>query len=372
MGDLAPPRAFGARAASASIFVATIAGTLIVIGLVLSLDLFLARIDRRESDDHAASEYAAGIALLRDGHAADAAERFGTAVSIDRANLSYSLALAEAMLEEGRAADAEATLRGLLERSENDGAINLTMAHVMQREGRIEEAKAYLHRAVFGRWGADSLAARRGARFELIDLLARTGASRELLAEILPFEETSLDSLDFRRRLGHLFILAGSPARAANIFRDVLRRSPEDPDAYAGMGEAALALGNFRTARADFAEAARRRPDDADIAGRLAIADTVLALDPNARAIGSAEQYARSRALLVRTLALVAPCGIALGAAGDSAQQMLARSPAARGPDAMTERMIALSIDLWAMRPSSCAVAKRDEAVRIVIDRLAQ
>jgi predicted Zn-dependent protease len=264
------------RTASTSAFVATFAVILIATALLLSLDLLLARIDRRESDAHAANEYSDGLALLASGRPGEAADMFEAAAAIDRGNVSYGLALGEALLEEGRISDAEATLKPLLDRAENDGAVNLTMAHVMLRENKIQEVKAYLHRAIFGRWGADSLARRTQARFELIDLLARSGSPRELLAELLPLEETSPDSTALRRRLGHLFILAGSPARAAAIFREMVRRDASDADAYAGLGEAALALGNLRTARADLAEASRLRPDDANIAHKLATADTVL------------------------------------------------------------------------------------------------
>src|ERR1041385_5771683 len=216
------------RVANASIFIGTIAAIVVLILLFLSFDLFLAGIDRRESSAHAASEYADGLALLRGGHASDAAQHFEIAVGIDRANLDYSLALAEAMLRDGRIAEAEATLRSLLERAENDGAVNVTMAHVMLREGHVADAKAFLHRAIFGRWGADSVQRRYQARFELIDLLASRGSARELLAELLPFEDVSPDSVALRRRLGNLFLAAGSPARAASMFREVLKRDPSD------------------------------------------------------------------------------------------------------------------------------------------------
>lgn len=355
----------------ASIFVATIAATLITIGVLLFFDLFLARVDERESRAHAASEYAAGSELLRAGRASEAADRFGAAVAIERTNVNYALALGEAMLDEGRPADAEATLKALLERTENDGAVNLTMARVMEREGRIEEAKAYYHRAVFGRWGADSIARRTEARFGLIDLLARRGAARELLAELLPIEGTSPDSVALRRRLGQLFLLAGSPARAANMFREVLRREPEDADAYAGLGEAALAGGNLRTARADFTEASRLRPDDAAIQGRLVIVDSALALDPTARGLGSHDRYERSRILLARTLAALASCGPAEGSLADSARAKLSRTVRASGEDAASDAVTAAAVDLWASRPASCG-AVPDEPLRLVHARLAQ
>ena len=192
------------RVANASIFMGTIAGIVVLIGLLLSFDLFLAHLDQRESATRAASEYQSGVSALRAGRPSDAADHFGAAVGIERSNVNYALALGEAMLQEGRTADAEATLRTLLERAENDGAVNLTMAHVMVREARTEDAKAYLHRAIFGRWGADSIERRNQARFELIDLLAKRGTPRELLAELLPLEEVSPDSVALRLRLGKL------------------------------------------------------------------------------------------------------------------------------------------------------------------------
>jgi len=363
------------RATHASIFVATIVGIVVLIGALLSFDLFLARIDRRESDAHAADEYDEGVRLLQQGRASAAVERFGTAASIDRANLNYALALGEAMLRAGRAADADTTLRALLDRAENDGAINLAMAHVMIDEGKAQDAKAYLHRAIYGRWGADSVEKRRQARFELIDLLARRGQARELLAELLPFEEVPADSVDLRRRLGKLFLLADSPARAANMFREVLHRDPSDAAAYAGMGEAALALGNFRTARADFLAAERLRPNAADLAERRALADTVLALDPTARGIGGRARYARSQTLLKRTLALWDACSAAAPARADAARQLLARNttvPRGDALDAASEAMIAAAVDLWAARPAACEATHPDEALRLVQLRLAQ
>jgi thioredoxin-like negative regulator of GroEL len=363
----------GRQLTSAPVFVATLAGALVAIVLLLFLDLFLARIDQRESDGHAASEYADGLTLLAAGQAQEAAARLGAAVAIDRRNVRYALALSQAMLVQGRITDAEATLKGLLDRAENDGAVNLTMARVMLREGRIGDAKAYFHRAIFGRWGADSVARRTQARFELIDLLAQQGPPGELLAELLPFEATSPDSLALRRRLGHLFILAGSPARAATIFRDVLRRDPRDADAYAGMGEAALALGNFRTAHADLAEASRLRPGDMAITRNLALADTVSALDPTARGIGSHERYMRSRKLLSRTILAIRLCGPPGGSArADSGLVLVSTfTPAAREESA-GEAMLSLAADLWASRTVSCAPATADEVLRLVHHRVAQ
>ncbi len=354
-------------------FVATLAGVLLATALFLSFDIFLARLDRSASDAHAASEYADGLALLAAGRPSDASARFGAAVAIDRQNVNYALALGQALLEQGRTTDAEATLRALLDRAENDGAVNLTMAHVMLRENRPADAKAYFHRAIFGRWGADSVARRTQARFELIDMLAARGDSRELLAELLPFEETSPDSTALRRRLGRLFILAGSPARAAAMFGEVLRRDPEDATAYAGMGEAALELGNFRTARADLAKAAELRPEDPAIARSLAVADSVLSLDPTARGIGAHERYVRSQTLLARTIAVLGACSpSAASALADSARAVLSMGVPARREAAQGEAMLASATDLWAAQAATCAPAANDKVLWLVQTHLAQ
>jgi predicted Zn-dependent protease len=365
------------RVVNAPLFIATIGGIAALIVMFLSLDLFLAHIDQRESMSRAAAEYTSGVALLREGRAADARDHFQIAVSIERSNIDYSLALAEALLEEGRVTDAESTLQSLLQRAENDGAVNLTMARAMVRQGRAEEAKAYFHRAIFGRWGADSVPRRYEARFELIDFLAAQGASRELLAELLPMEDVPSDSLSLRRKLGGLFILAGSPARAANMFREVIRNDPDDGQAYAGMGRAELALGNFRTARADLAEAVRRLPDDSAVARRFALADTVLSLDPTARGIGSRARLDRSRALLLRVASRVESCGGPRAAVVDSAIALLARTSARsrRGPvdfDAEAEPILAAAADTWAGRPRGCASAASDEVLPLLITRITQ
>jgi len=361
----------GDRLASASMFMGTILGTIVLIGVMLSLDLFLARVDSRESARHAASEYSAGIRLLQQGRANDAAERFGAAVAINRSNVNYALALGEAQLDDGRTSEAEATIKALLDRAGNDGAVNLTMAHVLEHQNRLQEAKAYYHRAIFGRWGADSTIQRRQARFELIELLAGHGAGGELLAELLPFEETPADSVALRRRLGHLFNLAGSPGRAANMFRDLVRRDPTDADAYAGMGDAALAMGNLKTARADLAEALRLNPGSAQLERRLAIADTALSLDPTARGITAAQRFARSRGLLARTLAMISPCE-APSPLLDSIVALLRRSPSTGTSEGDAEALVGRATVLWNAKPARCDRAAPDEVLQVLQTRLAQ
>lgn len=345
-----------APSASAPVFVATFAGLLVLIVVLLFLDIALARIDRNESTMHAVQLYQEGRSLLAGGDAHEASDRFASALAIERNNVPYALGLAEAMMRDGRNEDAEQTLADVLDRAANDGAVNLLMARLLERTGRAGEATVYFHRAIFGRWGADSAQRRTEARFELVDLLARRKDGGAMLAELLPLQATLPDNPAVRRRLAHLFLQAGSPRRAMDILREFLVRDTKDADAYVGMAEGALALGNFFTARADFAEAARLQPDDPGIAARLALADTVLILDPGARRLDEAERGKRAQALLVRAVAERERCAPSpsLDTAMDSAQSRLV-APAGAATAERTDATTRLATSLWSARPARCA-----------------
>ena len=198
--------------ATPSEFVFVLALTLVAILLLVIADTALARIDRTATRLTAADEYRVGENLIRHNRLHDAIEHLRTAASLDRERPVYTVALAQAVLAEGRPLDAEQMLIPLLERDARDGGANLAMARVLARQDRIEEAKSYYHRAIYGVWPGDAARSRAIARFELIDLLAQSGAREELLAELLPIQDESPDDTVLRSRVANYFLLAGSPA----------------------------------------------------------------------------------------------------------------------------------------------------------------
>jgi len=364
-------------AASISEFIATFAVILAtVVGLVL-FDTALARIDSRERKVSAAREFAAGEQLVAEGKKDQAIEHLRTASTLDGENTRYATALADAVLADGRPNDAELLLVPLLERNATDGAANLTMARVLFKQGKIEQAKAYYHRAIYGLWPRGAEDNRTAARFELIDLLASTDARQELLAELLPIQDDSTNSLAQRKRIAHLFVVAGSPSRAVTIFRDVLRHDAKDADAYIGLAEAALSLGDFATAKADLVAAQKLSPQDSSsIQARISVTDSVIALDPTQRGLSLAEQYRRSRNLVQLTLASVRKClgtqapdvAAALGSAGAS----LVASAAAASQSQSIDQTLLLAEQLWALRRGRCAAERPDGALALVQNRITQ
>ncbi|MGI8400335.1 MAG: hypothetical protein ACR2NS_01865, partial [Gemmatimonadaceae bacterium] len=168
----------------------------------------------------------------------------------------------------------------------------------------------------------------------------------------------------------------GSPARAAAIFLDVLRHNARDADAYVGGGDAARALRDYPSARADFASALRLSPDDSAIMLRAKLADSVTAIDPTQRGLALDEQARRSRNLLTMTIASARKClgtdAPQVAAALDSVTHGLVASSGARSQ--AIEENLALAGQLWQMRSTKCSaiVPHDEEALSLVQDRVAR
>jgi tetratricopeptide (TPR) repeat protein len=362
-------------AASVSEFIATFT---LILGAILGLLLFdtaLAKVDIGQRKSYGAREFAIGEQLLAQGKLEEATEHLRTASTLDGDNSAYATALAQATLVGGRPSAAEQILLPLLERVPTDGAANLAMARVLVKEGRLEEAKSYYHRAIYGLWPRGADQNRIASRFELIDILAQTNAKQELLSELLPIQDDSANGTAQRKRIAHLFVLAGSPARAVTIYRDLLRRDSHDADAYVGLADAALSLGDFATGRADLLAAQKLLPEDStSIGARISLADSAIALDPTQRGLSLAEQARRSRNILQMTLKSARSCLSAqdpqVAAALDAAGVLM--SPSAAGQAQSIEQNLSLAEQLWGLRRTRCAPERDAGALALVHIRIAQ
>jgi tetratricopeptide (TPR) repeat protein len=363
--------------ADAGVFLGTFALIFLAMGGLFGADLFLAGLERAEQRSEARHAYEEAGALLREGRRDQAVDRLHAAVAAERDNPVYQRALAAALLADGKAAEAQALAADRLQRAPTDAAASLIVARALVQEGKRQEAVSYFHRAIYGQWDANPAGNRVRARFELVDILAAMGDQKELLAELLPLQDEAPADLATRRRMARLFLEAGAPTRAAEIFRDLLHADPRDAGAYAGLGDAELARGNYRSARADFSTASRLAPEDSAIAGRLELVQRVIALDPTQRGLGSDEQYRRSVALLGLTLQAADSCTSARDSAAgllDSVRVAVsAPAPRRKRQDAF-EANLAWAERLWDLRGRACPgrTAPTEESIRLVLDRVAQ
>jgi len=364
--------------ASLSEFLLTFAVILSTIVGLLLFDTALARVDKTASSATALQEYKRGESLLSTGRLDDAIDHFRNAATLDRNRSLYTVSLAQAILLQGRPAVAEQLLRPALERDPNDGATNLELARVLSAEGKTDEAKLYYHRAIYETWQGTGVEQHRtAARFELIDLLAQGGDKQDLLSELLPIQDEA-QSDSARLKIAHLFIVAGSPERASDMYRAILRQNPRDAAAYVGLADATLALGNFSTAHDHLEAAQRLAPEDTVIKKRMALTDTVIAMDPGQRGLTIDEQLRRSRALVQRTITAARRCldvqSPEVAAALDSVTRGLVAS-AANVPRAQAiEENLSIAGTLWRMRGTRCAAQDRpdEEPLRLIQEKIAQ
>ena len=362
---------------SAKAVLGTLALVVAAIAVLFAVDTLLATLDRAARRAEAAQLFSQGRRLAAAGRHPEAVDRFLSALSIDRGNHEYRLDLARAQLAAGRLAAADSTLIRLLQEHGTDGEANLALGRVLAREGRLQEATAYYHRAIYGLWARDPELNRSQARLELIDLLARTGAKQELLAELLPLEGTGIADSGLRRRVGHLFVLAGAPERGAAIFHDLLRRNGRDADSYAGLAEAELAQGSYRAAAADFRAALRLQPRNAETARRLQLVTQVRSLDPMQRGLATAERERRSGEVLQLAIGATERClgtGVSdtVRAAVDSAKAAFAAEVQPSRRDEALERNLRLAERLRALGGVQCrnAASIPERALDLVLAKL--
>lgn len=338
-------------------------------------DTFLEKAEQSESHTEAQRLFREGDAFLRKGDARDAIERFRSALTLARNNPQYELALARALFASGQLNDAEQVVSGLLDRDPGSGDANLTMARILAKQGKFADADFYYHRAIYGKWPEDATRRSLEVRLELVDLLARQGDKQALLAELLPLEDAKLD-LQTREHIANLYITAGSPNRAAQIFRQILHEQPSNPEAFAGLGTAEFAKGNYRTAHVDFLIASRLKPADAELKKQLNLSSEVLALDPTMRGLSSKERFKRSTQLLDLASQAVRKC-LAPGVSQpllDDADAALKRKVRPRDVSDATEANVDLAEKLWQLRKKQCkqGPTEDEQAMALVLAKIAQ
>jgi tetratricopeptide (TPR) repeat protein len=368
-----------------------IAIIVIAIAGLTALDVFLEKTQQAELESSAQRFYLDGTRLLKQGKAEQAVELLRRAHALVRQNANYELELINALMAAGKIDEAEPLMNEVLQREPNDGRANLIAARLSVKKGRTADAEAYYHRAIYGEWPGGSgnaddsgQAARHqiSARMELIDFLVEKGKKQELLAELLPLEEEAGNDPVIEKKLGRLFLVAGSPSRAADVYRALIQQDPKDPEAYAGLGEAELEQGRYREAKAAFVTAVAHKPDDASLRERMQLANTMTALDPTPRQLASVEKYRRGLRILELSRASLERCVashpyVSSNQADEllkAAQDALSRKAPAHVTNELAEETLGLAEKMWQARIKMCgaSTSAEEEPLRLIMERLAR
>lgn len=315
---------------------------------------FVTSFYRQERNSYGQMHYDRGQALRAKGQPGEAAEEFRQALLFSPDKTEYRVSLGAALIAAGRLNEAQAHLEQLLQDDPTNGRLNVMLAEVAARRHRTQQAIDYYHRAVYEYWPTNQAADRRSARWELIGLLGQVGRRNEAVGELMQLYANAPADPKIRAKVGFLLLGYGAASEASQVFRDLARDMPQDPQAHKGLAEVYFAMGDFLSARHEYQRAARLAPKDSQIAEELGLTNSVVEVDPGLPDITSQERFRRSRNLLRRVLADLGGCAVN----GDLAERLqgarkLLDSKQSIGED-VSLQLQNMSQQLWNDRASFC------------------
>jgi tetratricopeptide (TPR) repeat protein len=346
--------------------VAVTLGVLILIGLVT-------RTYQNDRIKRAATAYQAGIALVAQGSTDDAIERFRTALSTTPNNKEYRLALGSALVQGEHFDEASLYLNGILKSDPENGPANLEMARVMAKQGTLAQTSAAYHKAIFGVWPKGREQERQEAVLELADYLFAHGAQAEAALELVGLARQNQTTLAMKERAAEKLLSFHEPGQALAVFREIVATNPHDGNAWAGLGEAQFALGDYPSAEVSLQNGATWGSGDQNVAAHLKITQDILSMDPWVRGESVAERYHRSVNLLRHMLDLVEMCKPPLANAPDLSR-LVARASQQLKQDRSqnTETAganVSMAEDLWVANQKWCGTSP-DPALALVMPLL--
>jgi CIC family chloride channel protein len=319
--------------------------------------------------------YKTGNELLRQDRDDEAVQQFRDALSAAPGNTQYRLALGLALAKDKHSTEAEGYLNALLKRDPENALANLGQARIAETQGEIGDAARLYRHAIDGSWPAGQDQNRMQARFELAALLKNNGQRTQAVAELLAALAPAARDTTMKKKIGQLLLSYGAPREAADVFRNITQMDDRDADAYAGLGEAELAMDNYQDARDAFQNAVQRNPADAASKMQLDLSDRVLALDPNARGLRAAARFDRSKELLQAEVKRFDACQPG-AVASEQARKALTSQPRRRELDDAADMNLALAKDLWRQEQKLCgaphAPNANDQAIERVLARLSR
>lgn len=271
----------------------------------------------------AAFWYQKGRLALQSGDGESALDSFRKAAANDHNNRAYQLALAEALEVSRRDEQARQLLLRLRETTPEDPTINLQLARLVGRSNDVASATRYYHSALYGVWSGDTAESdRRKVRIELIRFLLTHQERGLSLSELLAFSRDLPEDPAAYAEVGELFLQADDPARALAHFQHALKLAPKRNDALLGAGEAKFRMGDYALARSYLA-ALRPGPEAEQAKPLLEVSELVLAHDPLARGLAAEERGQRVLTLFNNALARAQACVPSLEAGSSRLQELL-------------------------------------------------
>jgi len=181
-------------------------------------------------------------------------------------DLATGMAISQIYLASGRPAEAEKVLASMLERAPDQRGLNYSYAQVLTKLGRGAEAVKYLERAVevdptFGL-----------AIQQLVEVYQSTNQWQKAADVLQPLINDDPTNLDFQRQQAFFYLRAGMAEKARARFAQLLIVDPKDTRTQYYLAESLSDLERYDEADRIYRQLLEKTPDDPDVLASFGLA----------------------------------------------------------------------------------------------------
>ena len=181
-------------------------------------------------------------------------------------DLATGMAISQIYLASGRPAEAEKVLASMLERAPDQRGLNYSYAQVLTKLGRGAEAVKYLERAVevdptFGL-----------AIQQLVEVYQSTNQWQKAADVLQPLINDDPTNLDFQRQQAFFYLRAGMAEKARARFAQLLIIDPKDTRTQYYLAESLSDLERYEEADRIYRQLLEKTPDDPDVLASFGLA----------------------------------------------------------------------------------------------------
>jgi tetratricopeptide (TPR) repeat protein len=181
-------------------------------------------------------------------------------------DLGTGMAISQIYLASGRPAEAEKVLAAMLERAPDQRGLNYSYAQVLTKLGRGAESLKYLERAVevdptFGL-----------AIQQLVEIYQSTNQWQKAAEVLQPLINDDPTNLDFQRQQAFFYLRAGMAEKARARFVELLIVDPKDTRTQYYLAESLSDLERYDEADRIYRQLLEKTPDDPDVLASFGLA----------------------------------------------------------------------------------------------------
>lgn len=346
----------------------------VALAVALTVAGFASSTYRNERTDLAARHFQSGQWSLDHGDLAGAIDQLRKALLFSPDDEQYRLALADSLVQAKHLDEAETHLEQLAQEDPGNGRVNYLLAQIADKRGKTNQAIEFYQRAVYEYWPPDQIPERRRARWDLVNLLEKTGRTNEAIAELIQLN-ISANNPKERTEIAFALLKYGASSEAAQIFKQLLVSQPGDAAPRRGLGIVDFDNGDYVAARHQFQSALHLDAKDAESAQWLQLSNRIIDLDPLLPGITTAERLRRSQDLLTAVVTALTTCKPGIATNEEAASELTVANELLTSKqkiDGLADVMQQSAVQLWHDRNLFCntPVADQNKAIETAIARV--